>query len=155
MGVEIDQSGRIEETNRDTIIAFSNEEQFSVRIPARVKRQLLEVFRRRGKPDLFKYKTFALGVSILLQKSKISPKNLSLVIDREYPGHENLIKDIIWSHLNPEIEINFESIGKKSKAHYVAYGVFMKRQQADYTASFEDFIEKKTKTESRRWRPEE
>ncbi len=142
MKVEIDQSGRIEETNRDTVVAFSNEKQFSIRIPARVKRQLLEAFRRRGKPGTFKYKTFALGVSVLIQKSKIYTKNLSLIIDNEYQGHENSIRDIIRSNLDPKLEIEFESIGKKSKAHYVAYGVFIKRREADYTASFEDFVKK-------------
>jgi len=140
MKVEIDQSGRIEETNRDTIIAFSNEKQFSVQIPAKVKRQLLEAFRRWGKPKTFKYRTFALGVSILLQKSGISAKNLSLIIDNEYPGHENSIKDIIRSKFDPKIEIDFESIGKKSKAHYAAYGAFMGRQEAGYVADFEDFV---------------
>ena len=139
MKIEIDQSGRIEETNRDTVIGFSNDRQFSVCIPARVKRQLLEVFRRRGKPKLFKYKVFALGIVILLRRSKISPKTLSLVIDKEYPGHENLIKDIIWSNFNPGIEISFESIGKKSKAHYVAYGVFIGKREADHVAKLSDF----------------
>jgi hypothetical protein len=138
MRVEIDQSGRIEETNRDTIIAFSNDRQLSIRIPRRVKCQLLEIFQQQGKPTVFKYKVFALGIVILLRKSEITPKNLSLIIDREYPGHEDSIRDIIWSRVGREVEIDFESVGKHSGAHYAAYGVFMGRQDADYTAGLED-----------------
>lgn len=140
MKIEIDQSGRIEETNRDTVIAFSNEKQFSIRIPARIKRQLLEVFRRRGKPKLFKYKVFALGIAILLRRSKISPKNLSLVIDDEYPGHEGTITDIIWSRFDPEVEINFRSISKNSPAHEMAYYTYKKERKENVRLTYEEIV---------------
>ncbi len=139
MRIEIDQSGRIEETNRDTVIAFSNGEQFSVRIPARVKRQLLDVFRQRGRPKVFKYKVFALGVVLLLHKSKISPKNLSLIIDHEYPGHENSIKDIIWSKFGSEVEVDFKSIGKNSPAHEIAYYTYKKEQKENIKLTYGEF----------------
>jgi len=138
MRVEIDQSGRIEETNRDTVIAFSNGERFSIRISAKVKRQLLEVFRQRGKPKVFKHKVFALGVVLLLHKSKISPKNLSLIIDHEYPGHENSIKDIIWSRFNSEVEIDFESVGKNSPAHEIAYYTYKKERKEDVKLTYKE-----------------
>jgi len=53
MRVEIDQSGKIEDKSKVTIIAFSDGVSFSVKIPGRVKRQLQEEFRRRGEPQLF------------------------------------------------------------------------------------------------------
>jgi hypothetical protein len=35
--IEVDQSGKIEQTHRDTALAFSNEISYAVLIPARVK----------------------------------------------------------------------------------------------------------------------
>jgi len=46
MKIEIDQSGKIEETNVDTVIALSNGVKFSVRIHRRTKRRLQEEFRK-------------------------------------------------------------------------------------------------------------
>ena len=39
--IEVDQNGKIEQTHADTILAFSNGAQYSIRIPASVKRLVL------------------------------------------------------------------------------------------------------------------
>ena len=42
MRIEIDQSNKIEQTNKDTIIGLSNDKTFTVLIKAREKRKLQE-----------------------------------------------------------------------------------------------------------------
>ena len=137
MRVEIDQSGRIEETNRDTVLALGNKDIFfSIRIPAKVKRQLKEIFRRQGKPRLFAIRTFAAAVVLLLRKSKLGPK--IIVIDLEYPGHEQVIKDLIWESFDKEVEIEFEPIGKNSPAHEKAYFTYTKKLKEDRLIAFQE-----------------
>lgn len=50
MKFEIDQSGRVEYTSHNTVLALSNDIQYSIIAPAKVKRQLQEMFRREGMP---------------------------------------------------------------------------------------------------------
>lgn len=138
MKVEIDQSGRIEETNRNTIVGLANKEiSFTALIPAKIKRQLLEEFREQGKPKIFPIVIFAHAVLEIIKRSHLGITDL--VIDVEYPGHEGTIANIINSGLEKEIDISFKSIGKKSKAHYVAYGVFTGRNKPDVKLGLKDF----------------
>lgn len=50
MDVEVDQSTKIEQTSKDTVLAFSNDEQVAILIPAQVKRQALAYLKAREKP---------------------------------------------------------------------------------------------------------
>lgn len=139
MRYQVDQSGRIEETNRDTIIGIaSKKNSFTLRISARLKRQLLEIFRRQGKPKVFPMVVFGIVVGLAIKRSKFNVSDLD--IDIEYPSHNHLIKGFIGSVVEKEISYRFKSIGKKSKAHYVAYGVFMGRKRADTTLGLRDII---------------
>lgn len=139
MRVEVDQSGKIEKTNKDTVIAFSNKTSRAIVIPAKVKRQLQEVFRSRGKPRLFVYRTFASGVFLLIERHLHQIKDL--VVDTEYKGHEKQIKEIILELIRrsnlPEPNIYFQRIGDKPKVHYAAHDVFTKKKKADVTIDFE------------------
>jgi len=47
--IEVDQSGKIEQTNKDTVLALSNEISYAVLIPARVKREAINLLRATGK----------------------------------------------------------------------------------------------------------
>jgi len=142
MRVEIDQSGKIENTNRATVIAFANEISYAILIPAKVKRQLQEVFRRQGKPRLFVYKTFAAGLFLLINGHLAKIKDI--VIDTEYTGHEKQIKDILLELIRrdrlPEPNIYFQRIGGKPKVHYVAHDVFSKKKNADKVIGFEEIV---------------
>jgi len=139
MKIEIDQSGRIEETGRDTVIGLTTKkEAFTVKVPAKVKRQLLEIFRRQGKPRVFSMVIFGRVIGIAIKKSKFDITDLT--IDMEYPGHEDLIRSLITSVVGREINCWFKSVGKKSKAHYVAYGVFMGRKKVDIVLRLKDIV---------------
>jgi len=56
---QIDQSGKIEQTNKVTIVAFSNDKSGSVMLSASDKRALQEIYRKAGKPRVFPTQVFA------------------------------------------------------------------------------------------------
>lgn len=53
MNIEIDQSGKIENTNKDTVIAFSDDTCGSILIKAVDKREIQKIFRDIGKSRIF------------------------------------------------------------------------------------------------------
>jgi hypothetical protein len=140
MKIFIDQSGRVEYTSHNTIVAFSNGKQKAIKILARTKRQLQEIFRRKGAPNLFVYRTFATLIFLLVKNELCKIKQI--VIDIEYPGQDKLIKDILLelirkNHLN-EPEISFQKIGNKPKVHYAAYDVFIQKKKASQVINLEE-----------------
>lgn len=133
---EVDQSIRIEQLNDSTALALANEEKsFVIKIPARVKRQLAEYFRYQGKPKKFAPKLFAIGIVLIIKK--INTKVSELVIDIEYPGYELLITDLIKIYF-PELLIYFSVIGKKSTAHFAAYGAHIGKRNFDAVLTVEE-----------------
>lgn len=138
MKVEIDQSGKIEDTAKPTVLAFSNSKQSAIKISARTKRQIQEIFRRRGQIRLFIYRTFAALIFLLIRDYLSSIHHV--VIDTEYPGHEKLIKDILLEFLRrnklKEPQILFKRIGSKPKVHYAAYDVFSGKKKPNKSISF-------------------
>lgn len=135
MKIEIDQSNKIEQTNKDSVVSFSNNIFGCVLIRAKDKREIEKVFQRTGKPKIFVYKLFAILIFILIKEHlrKID----EIVIDKEYPGKDNLIKSFLMREIKkvrPDFlpqAIIFKQIGKKSRAHFVAYGVIANKKQPD------------------------
>lgn len=127
MKIEIDQSGKIENTNRLTIIAYSNSKHKSIMITAKDKKSIQSIFRKIGQPKLF-----AAAIFILI-KNDLQKIN-QIIIDREYTGYENLIKNFICEiaerngkKIEKEI-IHIQSIGKKSKAHELSINAYRKKK---------------------------
>ncbi|HEX9721734.1 MAG TPA: hypothetical protein VGA53_00540 [Candidatus Paceibacterota bacterium] len=139
MTVEIDQSNKIEKTNKNTVIGLSNDRTFTVLIPARVKRQLQEEFRKQGKPRLFVYRTFIAGVVLLLKYAKVDYRT-PIFIDEEYSGYERLLRSMfaeMWGGFSEEVPtIDFKRVGKKSGAHLISYKTMKGRQKPDCALSF-------------------
>ena len=126
MRIEIDQSGKIEQLNKDSVIAFSNKTQYSILIPKEVKQ---EVFRlHKGKIKELRYRLFCIGIYYCF-RDYIKEKEL-ITICCEYIGKENLIKSFLLDYLRksyPMMDskvIRFGKIGKSSNAHAVAIDVF-------------------------------
>ncbi|OGL77797.1 hypothetical protein A3J43_04300 [Candidatus Uhrbacteria bacterium RIFCSPHIGHO2_12_FULL_54_23] len=126
MHIEIDQSGKIEDTSHDTVVAFSNDVNHSVVMRARDKRRVEAIFRRMGKRRVFMYKLFAILVFLLI-KPYLARIDV-MVIDTEYPDWEHLIKDYLLRlirRVRPSFDarrISFRSVGRHSGAHAIANG---------------------------------
>lgn len=132
MKIEIDQSGKIENTNRKTIIAFSNGKSGAVVISAKDKKAIQRYFRKIGKPRLFIHITFVTLIHLLLRDYI---KNYDqIIIDREYPGYDKLIikllKDLLKSDTTIErVSVSIGQIGRKSHAHDLAWKELQLRKQ--------------------------
>lgn len=138
MKYQIDQSGKIEQTNLDTIIALSNSTQYAIVLPKKTKRILQEIFRSEGRPRMFIYDTFSALIIILLLRTK--PK-IKVVIDKEY-SNEDLIKARILEFKKADKikyvpEFVFGLVGKSSPAHILAAKVANKKIKADLIISLE------------------
>jgi len=142
MTIYIDQSGKVEYTSQDTVVAFSNGHSASLLVKARDKRKIQNCFRQANKPDIFVYKTFATLIFLLIRSELKSIDRL--IIDTEYQGRESIIKkhllEAIWhsgADFSPK-NILFRQIGKKSGAHIKAISTFRKLQVPDMTLSMKD-----------------
>ncbi|TSA26133.1 MAG: hypothetical protein D4R68_07830 [Ignavibacteriales bacterium] len=139
MKIEIDQSGRTEYTSVNTSVGDSLGN--NVLIKAKDKRLIQLLFRRAGKPRLFVIQTFSLLICLLIKKS--FNKNNIYVIDIEYPGHNNNILNYV-TRFSPKLrifvkksQIRFSLIGKKSKAHKIAYKFFKKSTKSGFIRNSE------------------
>lgn len=130
MRIEIDQSIKIEATNKSTVIAFSNAKCGAIVITSKEKKSLQKYFRLIGKPRFFIYLSFAALIYLLI-KDNLSNNN-QIVIDTEYLGYEKFIKqklnEIIMENSKVRnIHIYSARIGKKSPAHIIAYSALKKK----------------------------
>ena len=123
MHIEIDQSGKIEQTDMDTIVAFRNSEQYSVLLKKKIKVDILNRYRNKFK-DVH-YRLFAILVFYCI-KNYLHKIQL-IVIDIEYERRDIDIKKhlirFIWkeySNFDKKL-IKFSRIGKDSRAHRLAY----------------------------------
>lgn len=147
MKVEVDQSWKIERTNKDTIIAFSDRKKASVRLKAKIKRAAFVYLEEKfGRTKLNILRIFAAGTVLLLARATLKGE-LELVIDQEYPGHEEEIKSMLVEFgrkLNLSLKrdmISFSLIGKDSGAHFLSYGVYIGKQKATFEPTFRELLE--------------
>jgi hypothetical protein len=143
--VEVDQSGKFEHTNHDTVLAFSNGIRFAILIPAQVKRDCITTLRAQGLsgPTLFT-RLFATGLYFLL-RDYIEHMS-TVVIDIEYQGREGQIKQHLLHLLHrggyaaQNEQIGFGLVGKKSQAHVAALSVFRGNVQPDLILTLRDLL---------------
>ncbi len=126
---EVDQSIRIEETNKDTVIGISNKQiSIAMILPRKTKRHFMEDFRRRGISKRFGPVLFAVAIIATLKKSKTAPSGL--ILDIEYPGYERLITKVIGM-MYPQAILSYRQIGKGSPAHEAAYFTHTRKRSPD------------------------
>lgn len=133
--IYIDQSGKVEYTSKNTVVAFSNGKQKSILIKARDKREIQRFFREAGKPDIFVYKTFAILIYLLIADEL--KEITGVVIDTEYVGKEFLIKNFLMQifqkrgiGFSPQ-NISFFHAGKKHLCHVAAIETYRKAKKPD------------------------
>ena len=141
MTYQIDQSGKVEDTNKLTVVAYANGKIKSVKIGSVEKQKLLAAMRDLDYSKRnYLYKIFAALIYFLLSDEKVD----SVVIDREYFGHEAIIKGMIIQLLNKNRknvpEIQFDFIGKSSRAHKAALDVFRGDVEADLVVTAKDVL---------------
>jgi hypothetical protein len=68
--VQVDQSIKVEQTHKDTVVAFSDGIRYAILIPARVKREAIQRLRRSGRRGPRLYRTYSFLRCII--RSKIS-----------------------------------------------------------------------------------
>lgn len=142
--IDVDQSVKIEQLHFDTIVAFSNEEQYCIKLPRKIKRELYIKYKRAI--GQLRYKLFTICVFYCIKDYIKIHKEIELVICCEYSGKENLIKDLLIKILsknnfkiNKEL-ISFGRIGKKSNAHIIAIDTFRKNRKPNRILKEEDII---------------
>jgi len=144
MKIEIDQSGKIEQTSIITVVGYSNASADTLSISSTEKVKLQKWFRTNGNPTLFVIKTFCALLYILL--NQLLKKQQDLYIDKEYPGYEKFIKNQIHNFdKNDGISIDshfihFTTIGRGSNAHKVAV-VAHRQKNANRRINAKEIIE--------------
>lgn len=148
MKIYIDQSWKIEDTNKQTVIAYSNltgTKNKSITISASDKKEVQKIFRRAGKPDIFIYKTFAILIFLLIKNDLKSIDEI--IIDMEYVSREPVIKKFLLELIRrngrkfESEKISFTQIGKKNPAHNAAISVFRKRKKPNIKANYKDILQ--------------
>jgi hypothetical protein len=146
MHIEVDQSGRIEYTQQDTVLAFADGECYSVLITAKTKRMCIDKLRSKDvKPPRLQAILFATAVFLLLKRH--ARKIDAVTIDREYYGNEPLIKGHLLNLLTragipfDANAVRFDLIGKKSPAHAIAISTFRRNRRPDRVISENEILD--------------
>lgn len=143
--VEVDQSGRMEMSG-ETTVAASDGFTVTVRVTAKVKKEVRERLRRRGvKPRMVMIRMFV-GAILLAIENHLAGVG-SLTIDAEYTGYEAVIKSLLLDRLRAlgfkgdRDDIRIARIGKKSPAHRAAIRVTRGQARVDKTPTVEELLE--------------
>lgn len=124
MKIFIDQSGKVEQTNTATVVAFANGKKGSVLLSAKDKRVIKKYYRLINKPTMFSLQVFSSLVFLIIQHWKLNKGNL--IIDKEYSGRESVIKKNILILCDKKridissLNINFSLVGKTNACHVIA-----------------------------------
>lgn len=144
MRIEIDQSGKIEQTNIITVAGYSNGVSDTISISSTEKIRLQKWYHKSGNPKLFVINTFCALIYLLLKQ--LLHKQQDLFIDKEYPGYEKYIKNQIINFaqkdgISVDIHyIHFTTIGRGSNAHKVAV-IAHRQKNADKKITAKEIIE--------------
>lgn len=143
----IDQSGKIEQTNRNSILALTNGTYDTIIVSGKTKRRIQEIFRRNGQIRNFILFTFSALLAFLLKRNK----NIGQVlVDTEYPGKDAIIKNIVLEMLSEEKtspDIHFGFVGKESPADLLCREIARGRKKANLIINKRQILVKIKKTE--------
>ena len=81
---QIDQSGKIEQTERNPVIALTNGKNLVLVLKAKSKRLIWEVFKNGGRKNLFPYLVFAAMLALVLKEAEILKLVLGIKKDWEF-----------------------------------------------------------------------
>jgi hypothetical protein len=143
--VEVDQSVKIEQTQGDTVLAFSDDIERAILVTAEVKRACQQELRAKGvKPGMIALRMFAAGILLLLENQMEDIG--SVTIDTEYEGKEGEIKGLLlrsifkWIPAFPKETITFRGIGRQSRAHLLAWQIHKGQRQPDKRVALRELL---------------
>lgn len=144
MRVEVDQSIKIEQTSRDTVLAAANDIKRCVLLKASTKRKLIQLLREENiLPEIFYPKIFCAALFILLKP--LLNKTQEFIIDEEYTGKERQMKVLLNEYARKSKvlpiarRVTFHRVGKKSPAHELANEARKKRSNV-YKIDLEEML---------------
>ena len=142
---EVDQSIKMNDLARDTVLAIADGISYAIVIPANVKRTVVKRLREKGKSRTSAaIYTFSIGLYLLTRN--VIRKVDQIVIDVEYMGREPEIRNTLIAYLrkdNPRFDtsrIVFRHIGKKSSAHNLAIAITRNQRKPDKRLSEVEFL---------------
>jgi len=129
------------------VLAFSNQRQYAILIPAAVKREALARLRRLDKSTkLAVLLIFAAALFLLLRD--VADQLTLVVIDEEYPGHEAMLRGRLLQLLRgttglwiPKEVVTFDRVGRKSGAHRRAIAISRGREEPDRRVTLNELLE--------------
>lgn len=134
--IEVDQSGKMGDLAAHTVLAFANDIEYAILIPARVKRAIIQELRAWGKSKIRAVlQLFAAGLFLLVRDSLGEVEQI--VIDTEYTGYDMDIRSMLLNHtwrVDPTFDkgqLVFRRVGKKSPAHKRALATYQGKQGAN------------------------
>ncbi|MDH7486492.1 MAG: hypothetical protein QHJ81_09495 [Anaerolineae bacterium] len=145
MPYQVDQSNKIESAG-DTILALSNDKEYTIGIPAREKQSAIAHLRWHPSGRRRKRVYLCLFAVALYYLVRELPPDELVIIDTEYTGHEATVKNMLLGLLwrdNPNFDadnITFGYIGKKSPAHEKALAVCQGKARANRTLTARDLL---------------
>src|SRR4051812_47547523 len=143
--VEVDQSGKIEDTKEDTVLALCNGMHWSILIPATVKRSCITKLRRDGASGTtFYLRLFTIALYFLL-RDHIGQLSHA-IIDIEYTGKDDQIKRYVMNLLQRSGkkvqagQLRFMLVGKQSAAHTLAWETLRGKRKPDRVISLAELL---------------
>lgn len=139
---QIDQSGKIEQTDKNTILVMCNGSITSIVFKKQSKRILQQLFKTNKRQRFFPYLAFSALLAILL---KIKTPTNKVIIDHEYLNFESLILERASAYLKilgikRHLHLQFGHVGKTSNAHNLASMVTKKKLKPSKTVTLEEIL---------------
>lgn len=139
----VDTGNRLDESG-DTTFAFSNDQQRAVRLRQRDRDRVMKALPGR---KLAKQLLLLAACVYLLTRDYLTDIE-SLMLDNEYDGHQGDIKrhllNLIHSRLDPNFDgskIQIRSIGRKNKAHDLAWKTYRGKLPPDKTIQAQEILD--------------
>lgn len=121
--MEVDQSGKVEQLNTGTAVAFSNGERRGLFISTREKRLVVSYLKRSPSyAGNFGPIFFAVLVYLLIRNEKFT----SVLIDEEYTGKEEIIERVItrcWRSSRKIPLVQFGLVGRLAPVHIFVWKI--------------------------------
>jgi len=132
--IEVDQSGRTDQTNKTTVLALSNKTSYAIVISSIEKRKLVAHFKKKN-PEWSKSRIcYQIFIELLFRLLEKHIHNTSLIIlDEEYPGYQGDIKNRLLNRFGNDLDIDLvvRNIGKGSAAHKLAWQVYNNKKRGE------------------------